>query len=78
MNYNKLFDLTEKVAVITGSTKGIGKAIAWAMAATIARVVISSRKEDACRRRVAPEITEDPRRGPCPALPCNVSDKDHL
>ena len=43
-----LFDLTGKVAVITGSSRGIGRAIAAEMAAHGARVVISSRKQDAC------------------------------
>src|SRR5688500_1483035 len=42
-----LFDLTGKVAVITGSSRGIGKAIAEAMAAQGAKVVISSRSQEA-------------------------------
>jgi NAD(P)-dependent dehydrogenase (short-subunit alcohol dehydrogenase family) len=43
-----LFDLTGKIAIITGSSRGIGRAIAEAYAAAGARVVISSRKQTAC------------------------------
>jgi NAD(P)-dependent dehydrogenase (short-subunit alcohol dehydrogenase family) len=70
-----LFDLTGKVAVITGSTKGIGRAIAEALAAHGARVVISSRKEDACDQ-VAQAIREAG--GEAIAIPCNVSSKEQL
>ena len=44
-----LFDLSGKVAVVTGSSKGIGRAIAEQMAFHGADVVISSRREDACQ-----------------------------
>jgi NAD(P)-dependent dehydrogenase (short-subunit alcohol dehydrogenase family) len=67
-----LFDLSGKVAVITGSTKGIGRAIAERMAEHGAKVVISSRKADACEA-VAGEIRG--KGGEAIALPCNVSRK---
>jgi dehydrogenase/reductase SDR family protein 4 len=70
-----LFDLTGKVALITGSSRGIGKAIAVAMAEAGAKVVISSRKADACMA-VADELN---RRGLTTiAVPCNVSSKEEL
>jgi NAD(P)-dependent dehydrogenase (short-subunit alcohol dehydrogenase family) len=42
------FDLSGKVAVITGGSRGLGLAMAHAFAAAGARVVIASRKQDAC------------------------------
>ena len=74
-SYRHLFDLRDKVAIVTGSTKGIGRAIAEAMAAFGARVVISSRNEDACR-----EVAEGIRAtgGAAMAVGCNVSHRDQL
>jgi NAD(P)-dependent dehydrogenase (short-subunit alcohol dehydrogenase family) len=70
-----LFDLSGKVAIVTGSTKGIGKAIAEGFAAHGAKVAISSRKADACER-VAQEIRDQG--GEAIAVPCNVSDRAQL
>jgi len=50
-----LFDLTGKVAIVTGSTKGIGRAMVEGLAAAGASVVVSSRKQDLCEQ-VAAEI----------------------
>jgi len=49
------FDLTGRVAVVTGSTKGIGRAMAQGLAEAGASVVVSSRKQDLCDQ-VAAEI----------------------
>ena len=72
---NSLFDMTGKVAVITGSTKGIGRAIAEEMARLGARVVISSRKADACEQ-VAAELKAQGFEAM--AVPCHVGLKDDL
>lgn len=72
---NPLFDMTGKVALITGSTKGIGRAIAEEMARLGAKVVISSRKADACER-VANELTAQGYEAL--AIPCHIGKKDEL
>ena len=71
-----LFDLTGKVAIVTGSTKGIGEAIVHRMAEHGAKVVVSSRKGDACDR-VAGEINAKYKDSAI-AVPCNISDKGDL
>lgn len=72
---SNLFDLTGKVAVITGSTKGIGRAIAEQFARAGARVVISSRKADACEK-VAAELQAQGLEAL--SIPCHVGDKAQL
>ena len=73
----KLFELKGKTAIITGSSRGIGKAIAEQMAAHGARVVISSRKQPACDE-VAAEINDTYGEGTAIAVAANISSKDDL
>jgi len=70
-----LFNLTGKVALITGSTKGIGLAIARRMAQAGARVVISSRNQDICDE-VAASINAEG--GVAVAIACNINYKEQL
>ena len=72
-----LFDLKDQVAVITGSSRGIGKSIALRMAEHGAKVVISSRKLDACAEVVA-EIDAQYGKGRAIAIPANISKKEDL
>ena len=44
----KPYDLQDKVVLITGATRGLGRAIAFGLAAAGARIVVNSRKPDAC------------------------------
>ncbi|MFW6036188.1 MAG: SDR family NAD(P)-dependent oxidoreductase, partial [Halothermotrichaceae bacterium] len=53
----KLFDLNGEVAIVTGSTKGLGKGIAEVLAEFGAKVVITSRHQDDCNK-IAMEINK--------------------
>jgi NAD(P)-dependent dehydrogenase (short-subunit alcohol dehydrogenase family) len=72
-----LFDVSGRVAVITGSSRGIGKAVAERLAEHGAKVVISSRKAAACQA-VAEAINTARGAGTALAVPANISSKDDL
>jgi len=70
-----LFDLQGKIALVTGSTKGIGKAIASRMAEQGAQVVVSSRNQELCDE-VAGEINAAG--GRAIGIACNINYKEQL
>src|SRR6478609_4138087 len=72
---NTPFDLTGKVAVITGSSRGIGRSSAELLARLGAKVVISSRKVDACE-----EVAHGIRKagGDAHVIPCNISRREEV
>ena len=70
-----LFDLTGTVAVVTGASRGIGRAIAECLASAGAKVVVSSRRIDKCQE-VVDEIKGGG--GEAIAFACNIGHKDQL
>jgi len=72
-----LFDMSGKVAVITGSSRGIGRSSAELLAKLGAKVVISSRKADICDA-VAREINDKYGKATAVAIAANISSKENL
>ena len=70
-----LFDLSGKVAIVTGGSRGIGRSICERLAQHGAKVVVSSRKLDACETVVAGIKAEG---GEAMAVACNIGRKEDL
>ena len=77
MSVNALngFNLSGRIALVTGASKGMGRSIAAILAQAGARVIISSRKQADCDR-VAAEISTEP--GQCIGIASNVGDSETL
>lgn len=71
MSANSLFDLTGKVALVTGASRGIGESIAKLLAEQGAHVIVSSRKIEGCQTVVDDILKAG---GSAQAIPCHIGD----
>ena len=75
MNNNSLFDLTGKIALVTGASRGIGESIAKLLAQSGAHIIVSSRKVEACQQVVDAIINDG---GSAQAIACHIGDMDQI
>lgn len=75
MNLKNPFDLTGRIALVTGASRGIGESIARLLAAQGAHVIVSSRKADDCQRVVDAIVAAG---GKAEAMACHIGDMDQI
>jgi NAD(P)-dependent dehydrogenase (short-subunit alcohol dehydrogenase family) len=75
MNNSNLFDLTNKVALVTGASRGIGASIAKLLAQHGAHIIVSSRKVDDCQIVVNDIIAAG---GSAQALACHIGEMEQI